>query len=314
MSEETLENPSLPGARLREQRERKGLTTAQVASELHIDRRMLEALEDDRFDDIGAPIFVKGHLRNYARLLGLDTEELVAAYEAAYQPTDPTLVAHRPDGPRMEHASSQAWVGWLGWLFLLVLAVLLGGWWYYEQEGGGELVLSPASEPVSIATPTLTPSAGNEATGTPPEPVEEDAAAGNGEAADSTAADATGADEVEGPRVIMPESPLDTAPAVERSQPPAERASTPPAIGQGLVLEFAEESWVEIYDAAGRPILYDLMPAGARREINASGELRVFLGNADGVEVFVAGDAFDVSPFRRRDSTARFTVSVPAGE
>ncbi|HEX7031319.1 MAG TPA: RodZ domain-containing protein [Gammaproteobacteria bacterium] len=310
MSEETLENPSLPGAKLREQRERKGLTTAQLASELHVARHLLEALEENRFEDIGAPIFVKGHLRNYGRLLGLDANELVAAYEAAHQPSDPTLVAHRPDGPIMEAAHSQAWVGWFGWLFLLVLAILLGGWWYYEQEGGGELVLSPASEPVSIATPTLS---------SPPEE-NLDAAAQSGQAPGSSEQAGAGepaeqdGDEVAAPRFVMPESPVETTATEPQPQPPAERASTPPADGQGLVLAFAEESWVEVYDAAGRPILYDLMAAGTRRTINASGELRVFLGNADGVEVSVAGEPFDVSPFRRRDSTARFTVNVPAGE
>lgn len=312
MTDETLENISLPGSRLREQRERKGLSVAQAASELHVNCRLLEALEEDRFDDIGAPIFVKGHLRNYARLLGLDPNELVAEYEAANRPAEPTLVAHRPDGPRMEPGRSQAWVGWLGWLFLLVLAVLLGGWWYYEQEGGGELPLESASESVSII-PRPDDGGDREIRPQTDMTLPQETLAGGGE--DEGAAEPQAETETGGPpEVVMPASPVET-PAQTQSpvQRPAERAA-PPAEGQGLVLQFTEESWVEIYDDAGRPILYDLMKPGTRREINASGQLRVFLGNADGVTVSVAGEPFDVERYRRGDSTARFNVNVPSAD
>src|SRR5690606_36160009 len=124
MTGENTENSELPGSRLRRQRERQGLTLAQAGHELHVDQRLLAALEADDYTALGAPIFVKGHMRNYARLLGLDPAELIAEYEAAQQPADPTLVAHRPDGPVMDAHRERAWVSWIGWIFLLLLGVL----------------------------------------------------------------------------------------------------------------------------------------------------------------------------------------------
>lgn len=306
MSDENI-SPSLPGERLRKQREQRGLTLAQVSSELHVDQRMLAALEADDFAALGAPIFVKGHLRSYARLLGLDPAELIAEYEAAQQPSAPTLVAHRPDGPRMDEHRSQAWVGWFGWIFLLLLGLLLAGWWYYQQEGGADFVVSNVPERMTTVPAQSRP--------TVVAPVEEGDVGELEDSASPAEDEASGESEtapVEAPATAAPADNI-TAREPVVTQPPA-RTTTQPAMqaaGRGLVLEFNAESWVEVYDAEGRPILYDLLAAGTRREINATGQLRIFLGNAEGVEVYVGGKEFDLERHRRADNTARFTVNVP---
>lgn len=323
--EEVVTAAPMPGKRLREQREKRGLSLAQVASELHMDQRMLRSLEEDDYSALGAPIFVKGHLRNYARLLGLDPIEIVAEYEAAQKPADPDLVAQRSDGPRMEHHHSSAWVGWLGWLFLLLLGVLLAGWWYYQQEGGRDFAIGPATErqvsPPLTESPAVTereivPELEEEArTATPPP----------GDVVDETEMPAARqqTNERTGEQVTTRPSQdtgTERTPRSERQQPvdtgaaapaqPREQRATP--AGRGLVLEFDEESWVEVYDSEGRPVLYDLVRPGTRRQINATGQLRLFLGNASGVDVFVNGERFAHERFQRADNTARFTVNVPA--
>lgn len=317
MTGETAENTPLPGRRLRQQRERQGLSLAQAGHELHVDQRLLAALENDDYAALGAPIFVKGHLRNYARLLGLDPAELVAEYEAAQQPADPTLVGHRPDGPVMDAHRERAWVGWIGWIFLLLLGVLLAAWWYYQQEGGADFTLSNMPDPVLLP---------DEPPGETAEPEKdrsalEQAPLGPGaasdeitpEAEDRLAADA--GDETP-PVEARPENGGGNAgeTAAESAPRTVAPVTAPPAAPArtGLVLELTEASWVEIYDAEGRPILYDLLAEGVRREISASGELRLFLGNADGVRVYMNGEPFDIERFVRSDSTARFTVDVPS--
>lgn len=316
MTGETVEAPALPGGRLRTQRERRGLTLVQVSSELHIDQHLLAALEEDNYAALGAPIFVKGHLRNYARLLGLDPVELVALYEAAQQPADPALVAHRADGPRMDEGRSTAWVGWFGWVFLAVLGVSLAGWWYYQQEGGANLVFSNTFDPIPLPDETDTTSTALPET-TLPAAGEDDPGAAAGtvgaQPADAAPADAgtvasvTPGEAREGTPAAAPEirepAPVETRPVTQPS---------PRQGGSGLALEFTEESWVEIYDAEGRPILYDLLGPGTRREISATGQLRLFIGNTDGVQVYVGGERFNLDRHRRSDSTARFTVNVPA--
>ena len=62
------------GAALRQAREAAGLSIAQVASQLRMTVRSVANLESDDWSSLGAPVFVRGQLRSYARLLGIDIE------------------------------------------------------------------------------------------------------------------------------------------------------------------------------------------------------------------------------------------------
>ena len=59
--------PRSIGERLRAGRERSGLSIAAAAEKLHLDTKVIEALEADRFAELGASVYVRGHLRRYAR-------------------------------------------------------------------------------------------------------------------------------------------------------------------------------------------------------------------------------------------------------
>lgn len=70
-----------PGKLLREAREERGLTLDDVAAMTRIPRGMLEHLEEDRFEEYGADVFARGHLRNYAQELRVDVDEVFQAYK-----------------------------------------------------------------------------------------------------------------------------------------------------------------------------------------------------------------------------------------
>ena len=90
---EITELPSSPGARLKREREASGLTEQQAAEALNLDPTVIMVLEANDFAALGAPVFVKGHLRRYASMLGLAQDEIVGAYERSKQHIDePTLV------------------------------------------------------------------------------------------------------------------------------------------------------------------------------------------------------------------------------
>src|SRR4051812_32073075 len=69
------------GEKLRRERLRRCLDLAQISRELKISARMLEAIEDENFERLPAGVFTKSFVRQYARLLGLDEEELLAELE-----------------------------------------------------------------------------------------------------------------------------------------------------------------------------------------------------------------------------------------
>lgn len=71
------------GEMLRSEREKRGLSLNEVESALKIRAVYIEALETDRFEDIPAEVYRIGYLKNYARLLGLDHNDLVDRYRTS---------------------------------------------------------------------------------------------------------------------------------------------------------------------------------------------------------------------------------------
>ncbi len=71
------------GEKLRQQRERRGLSLEAISTTTKISTRMLRAIEDERFDQLPGGVFNKGFVRAYARQVGLNEEEAITAYLTA---------------------------------------------------------------------------------------------------------------------------------------------------------------------------------------------------------------------------------------
>ncbi|NUO77427.1 MAG: DUF4115 domain-containing protein, partial [Lysobacter sp.] len=94
------------GARLKLAREQAGLSHADVSARLKMPTRVVQALEENDLERIGAPVFVRGQLRSYARLLGVDLEpELDRVAVAQLAPSQ--LVSHTHT-PRYRRVFEQA--------------------------------------------------------------------------------------------------------------------------------------------------------------------------------------------------------------
>jgi cytoskeleton protein RodZ len=86
------------GALLRQERERQGMSLEKAATEIKISKKYLVALEEGVTKDLPHPVYAKGFVKNYARLLGLNSEELGAAFSAHYAVDED----HLRDAPRYE--------------------------------------------------------------------------------------------------------------------------------------------------------------------------------------------------------------------
>jgi cytoskeleton protein RodZ len=136
------------GARLRAARELKGLTMLQAAEKLHVDARVLEALEAEDFAALGADVYVRGHLRRYADLVGERPEELQELYAGTRQAAPPDLTRI----PRSEPPGRSTRL--LLPALLLVIGCALAGllWWFLSLPGEKARPLGPAP-PASNAVP-----------------------------------------------------------------------------------------------------------------------------------------------------------------
>src|SRR5215831_4444931 len=113
------------GTRLRAGRERKGLTVLQAAEKMHVDPKILEALESEDFDALGAPVFVRGHLRHYAELVGEQAGELQALYAGSIRVAQPDLTRI----PKGEVQSDPSRLAVPAAVVLLGFAIAGAVWW-----------------------------------------------------------------------------------------------------------------------------------------------------------------------------------------
>ena len=120
------------GEQLRVSRERVGLDQSQVAERMHVGVEVIDALETGKFKTLGAPVFVQGHLRHYAELLGEPQEELQSQYQALQEAGDsPDLTA----GPHLPtHATRGPRARWPLIVFAIVLLVAVAVWWAMGVE------------------------------------------------------------------------------------------------------------------------------------------------------------------------------------
>jgi len=114
------------GMQLLAARERMGLSAAQAAESLRVDVSVIESLEAGRFSDLGAPVFARGYLRQYADLLGEPLEEVTGRYstlEESSASPDITAVPHLPGKSGKRRAR---------WPLVLLAVVVLAAaivWW-----------------------------------------------------------------------------------------------------------------------------------------------------------------------------------------
>jgi len=135
------------GDEFRSARETRGLTLSEVAEQLHIRSVYLNAIETEDWKAIGAPVYIRGFIRTYARFLGLDGESAIARYNETVPAERPSAAAAAILGADDEGGGPSLWA-----VLAIVVAICLVGfvgyeWWSYAQDGG-------AREPVAAASPS----------------------------------------------------------------------------------------------------------------------------------------------------------------
>lgn len=262
------------GARLRGARERSRLTILQAAERLHTDPDILEALEADDFAALGAPVYVKGHLRHYAELVGESPEALFELYSQGTRVPLPDLTrVPKPVRDDVDRLAAPAGI--------VVVVIAAGGAVWWGLSPAHRQWLTAGSRPVPITVPAVTPVQSEQSVAPAPA---SGAAAPQGSAAVASAA-------------VSPPSGR------------GEAAAGPPAHGEiGAVFTYSATSWTEVYDATGRRLLYGLSTGPAVRKLEGMPPLRVLLGDAGGVTIEVGGRQAAISPFVRADHTARFLI------
>jgi len=149
------------GERFREAREARGLSLSDVSEQIRIRSLYLAAIEEENWSAIGAPVYVRGFLRTYARFLGLDPEEAVGEFGR----TLGSPAATGGDFSDEETGRRRRWGSMLVGL-AATIAVLLVAFVVYNEltmRRGGVTVVQATPTPSASPAASQTPAAASPA-------------------------------------------------------------------------------------------------------------------------------------------------------
>jgi cytoskeleton protein RodZ len=322
MSEAPVADGVSAGTLLREAREAAGLHVATLAANLKVPVRKLEALEEDRYDQLGDAVFVRALASSVCRTLKLDPQPVLGRLPQTAQPrlvpdTEGINAPFRAPGdgpaPGVLHHVSRPVVFTvvallLGALVIMFLPMVQQGLETITQANRGEGaapapaagVATPSSETQATAFPAGTPAA---------EPLPA-SPTGNG-AATSAAPPAAAPPATAAAAPAQAALPASSAAAAAPASPAATAAADTPAapIPPNAVVVFRTRgpSWIQVTDARGTTVLRRLMGAGESAGAGGTLPLSVTVGDAGQTDVQVRGKPFNLAPLAR-DNVARFEV------
>jgi cytoskeleton protein RodZ len=274
---------SSPGARLAAAREHAGMTLIQAAERLHLDVATLQALEAGHFQSLGAAVFVRGHLRHYAELVGLPIVEIDAAYAASSARLAPQPDLRRtttlPGAAASRRVALPPRAALIGAIVLVVIALV---WWAMRVPARQRHAATPAPPPPSVSLSPVTAPPPANAVDTGPEP----------------------------PAAAAPTLHTDAAATSRNSTVASKDAAAPKAVAAQvrLAIRFNEDSWTEVYDARGSMLFHDFGSAGSERRLTGAAPLRVLIGNPNGVALELDGHALVLKPAAESGKPQRFLL------
>ena len=304
MENYTLENyeaSETVGEILRNKREEIGLSLDEITEKLNLDSNLIELLENNDFEKFKVETYLKGYLRAYSKLLGIDGDRIIKLYKESNPENEPEIL---PDGkPKNQKNSSDRSVKLFSYIIGLsiVLSMLI---WYQKN-----ITIKPDANNNNIGNIELNKN--NKINGVDTSykiithsdywqwPIDNipDRYRDSGENDNSKSVKNEKIKDNIKENVIQ-EEVLETeeSPIYETQQ----SADT-------VVLNLSGDSWIEIYDGEGNRLFLDLARSGKNYIINGDSPFDILLGAANEVSVEFNGSLVNIEPYIRY-GIARFTL------
>ena len=287
------------GEILKALRQSQKLAVEDIATQMRLEVKIIEALEENHLDILPSPTYIRGYLRSYSKLLATNGDKIIALYNEQ-APEPPEII---PDVRHSTQISSsdkpvKAFTYLVSFVFVLLLLAWLQSRYIVEKETGEAQAtvtfVQENPQPVEVIPPelgpyvidTLAPDKGDIETIV--EPVKEAIAV-------TTASLATTPDR--DPPVVEAETPVVDAPVDD------DEMTGPDSIN----LKMTADSWIEIYDVYNEKVYMDLARSGDEINLRGTAPFRVKLGFSQGVILTFNGEPYDFSSYSIA-GVARFSL------
>lgn len=259
-------------------RERWNLSAGDVARQLRLGLRQVEALEANRFDVLPGNTFVRGFIRNYAKVVQIDAAAFLEAYERSRPKLQPPEIVAQTEQIDFTTKPIPKWVWYIsGAVAAAVLLPLLVYLALHDDEPPAKLTPQAAAPKAAIAQP--------------------------GQAHETPLT-------LPLPQVMsMGDAPLSAA-QQDVPIPPAALLGTAVrtvSTGPVLKLKFEGDAWVEIRDKSGNKIFSQLSRAGSEQVVQGEPPLSLVVGDAARVRITYNGKPVDLTPHVKK-TVARLTL------
>jgi cytoskeleton protein RodZ len=284
-----------PGTMLRDARKKLSLSQDHIASKLNFKVGIVINIEDDIFDPLMPVTFNRGYLANYAKLVGVEVEDVLASYDALNAATtqrSEMLSFSKETFKQAEHSR----VMWLSYLIVAVLIGLTIVWWLQESK-------QQASE-LSGVTPS---------TDIELNKVDDEVVANSLESiplskkqvvADNSVQTSENTSEAEAELSITAEQVTgdvinnSTSNVVPSAKTLNNDLSQPvEALMSTAVFTFKGDCWVNIFDATGERIAWGVKKSGYVMTIQGKAPLRITVGKPELTSIVFNDQPVDMSIF-----------------
>ena len=293
------------GSLLAAARKKQNKSVDEIAAELNLSITQIKTIELDQSEGLPEPTYVRGYIRSYARLLGLDAEQVLKSYLNPNWKKNSNLDEMPKGIANAEEANGKRFFT-AGKVITLLLVLCIAAFLWFSGVFSELFNSSDAnvatnqsalqqSEESSLVSPSVVP----------PEnaiQAESSITSNSSQSITTQTGESVGA--------INNSASEETSITIQESSSgsPAQSAITSvddtqvdesePVAAHNLVLNFIETCWVDIRDNDDNRLAYKSYDAGEELSVSNDGRLNVFLGNADGVKATYNGEPFDMSPYR----------------
>ncbi|WP_455197510.1 RodZ domain-containing protein [Kaarinaea lacus] len=292
-----------PWERLRQAREKENLTPADIAKELKLDIRFVKALEAGQLEKLPQPVYTAGYIRAYAKLVGLPPDDIVGDYASQESTSMPEIVQSRekiparyrhvdnslPKSFSVSHGGQEDKKSIRIFVSGLAIAVVLAIAW--------QVYINMQAPDAELPFDTKVDS-------TPP-----DAAGPGGEGAEEAQPAGESPEQKTVKLAIPGQSPAAGGTAVAGTEAKSDITSLQENAEKlvSISLRYSEDSWIDVRDATGKPLIRRLGKAGGSNTVSGVPPFEVLLGYSPGVSIEYNGEPYDISRFQARP-VARFVM------
>jgi cytoskeleton protein RodZ len=277
-----------PGLMLSEARKKLLLSAEDVSKRLNFRTHLVDEIEKDIFDPLLPATFNRGYLRNYAKLVGVDIDEVLSAYDmlgvAEVQRSEMQSFSNLVE-KKVEHSRLM----WISYLIVALLVGLMVLWWFQEPKLSVNLFeqLNPEQQTSNNASNFVN------------DKVDEKIDQKSIEESTLPKTDAIETDSQKNVEVVA-ESQIESKVSVETEL--VADIST-------VVFTFSGDCWVNIYDATGERIAWGVKKLGYVMTITGKAPLKVTLGKPELAAIAFNGKQVDMSSFNV-GNIAKFTLPL----